>query len=378
MDFDICGLFPDLDGFEYNKEDTLNIASLQPETLDFVVYQLIFVCEAWGTIIDYDPLVEDAARQREEWLHEADGFPHHQAAYEEIFALCIRDLSLVDKKAAVAFIGKCRGDSSLEDAENKKQDNRLPQGGSRLETGDKVLGYIQIPNPLTFEDILILWVGKSVYEKMKNEGLEAYFLEYDAETLSIIRSVENQIDSAIRNGYVCLYAQRIAAGHDFYFKIPYDQGALFADTRADYGENLHKIYQFMKHYPDMPGFESEPLYFDGGEIFQQFPFLKLQASPSSETDSFSVSSSPTTNEASAQKWLVYSQQIFQEKGVCEEYQLAQIAMHKWRGRKQEKIFDMVYPKEQGIRPGTKKKRISSKKEKIIQLGDTAGLPLPPW
>ena len=44
----------------------------------------------------------------------------------------------------------------LADIENQKQDNGLPQGGSRLETGDKILDYIQIPNPLTFEDILIL------------------------------------------------------------------------------------------------------------------------------------------------------------------------------------------------------------------------------
>lgn len=139
------------------------------------------------------------------------------------------------------------------------------------------LDYIALDAPITFEEILTLWIGKDKYDEIKSYDPHAYYPlgtgpDFD-DYISTIRSVENQLDSALKNGYLHLYHQRIAAGREFYYEVPYNQGELFAGTREGYGDELHKCFQFMRHYPDLVGVESEPLYFDGGKVSQKFPFL---------------------------------------------------------------------------------------------------------
>lgn len=140
-----------------------------------------------------------------------------------------------------------------------------------------MLDYVTLDAPITFEKILMLWIGKDKYAEIKGYDPYAYPLgtgpDFD-DYLSIIRSVENQLDSALRNGYLHLYNQRMAAGREFYYKVPYNQGELFARTREGYGAELNKCFQFMRHYPDLDCMESEPLYFDGNEVLQKFAFLK--------------------------------------------------------------------------------------------------------
>jgi len=142
------------------------------------------------------------------------------------------------------------------------------------------LDYITLDAPITFEEILTLWIGKDKYEEIKSYDPDEYFFpvhpgpDFDYEYLSLIRAVENQLDSALRNCQIHLFNKRKAAGREFYYKVTYDQGGLFARTREGYGAELNKCFQFMSHYPDLAGAESEPLYFDGNEVFQKFPFLK--------------------------------------------------------------------------------------------------------
>lgn len=89
---------------------------------------------------------------------------------------------------------------------------------------------------------------------------------------------------------------------------------------------------------------------------------------------------PSLEEAenAAQQWLKYSQEVRPPKGNKREFEAAQIAMHKWRGKSQKEIFDMVFPQEKSISSGTKKKRITGYKALVQKLSQDHSLPFPPW
>ena len=144
------------------------------------------------------------------------------------------------------------------------------------------LDYIYIPNPLTFEDILILWVGEKVFETIKKEGVEVYLPEIDEEGLALIGGIENQLDVALINNHISMFHKRHVGNHALYYKVPYNRGQLAEGIRM-YEAELHKCYLFMWHHPDLPTMESEPVYFDSREIFHRFPFLdekQLSVAPS--------------------------------------------------------------------------------------------------
>jgi hypothetical protein len=168
--------------------------------------------------------------------------------------------------------------SDIEELEAADYSLRLAAKASATNNITTKLDYITLDAPITFEEILPLWIGKDKYDEIKSYDPHTYYPlgtgpDFD-DYLSTIRSVENQLDSALRNGYLHLYHQRIAAGREFYYEVPYNQGELFAGTREGYGDKLNKCFQFMRHRPDLVGAESDPLYFDGNEVFQKFPFLK--------------------------------------------------------------------------------------------------------
>jgi len=161
------------------------------------------------------------------------------------------------------------------------------------------LNYVQLANPMTFEDIFRLWVGEDKYNEI---------IAYDPKTripwsqapdfddyLCLIRQVENVLDDAIKTGRVHLYMKSSGgAGRTFFFGCQYDQGGLFSRTREGYGKELHKCFQFMRHHPDFIGAESTPLYFDQNEIFAQFPFLPsgLAGLPSAEQKTYPTKETP--------------------------------------------------------------------------------------
>jgi hypothetical protein len=137
---------------------------------------------------------------------------------------------------------------------------------------NKDFEYVILNSPITFEGILILWIGSKEYDDIKSRHIN-----YE-DSINTIRAVELQLDDALRNGKIHLYKERVAAGRPLYFRVPYNQGRLFSNTRYGEGDNLHKCFMFMTHTPNIPGIQSEPFYFDSEEILNTFPFLHEQRS----------------------------------------------------------------------------------------------------
>lgn len=236
------------------------------------------------------------------------------------------------------------------------------------------LDYISLEAPITFKDIFILWVGRDKYAEIKSYSPYDHYPPGEGpsfdEYLSLIRSVENQLDFALRNGHVHLFMQRIAAGREFYYEVPYNQGELFARTREGYGDELSKCFQFMIHHPDLAGVESEFLYFDSKEIFQKFPFLVPQ---SASAEVIQASRSAGEKGGTDQHISAWDKILRELKGG--ELTAARLAIEKWRGKTHEEAYAVAIP-DGGAKNPTE---FVSKKKKAAQLvAERYNLTMPDW
>ena len=164
-------------------------------------------------------------------------------------------------------------------AELEAADNSLRFAAQGIKYKNESVSYVMLDSPITFEEIFRLWVGEEKYNEIVaydpnsyvNLSLDNGFDDY----LNIIRQVEIMLDDALKRRCIHLYMKSAGdAGRIFFFECRYDQGELFSKTREGYGKDgLHKCFQFMTHYPNIPDAKSEPLYFDRNEIFTHFPFL---------------------------------------------------------------------------------------------------------
>ncbi|MCL1985099.1 MAG: hypothetical protein FWG59_01440 [Betaproteobacteria bacterium] len=257
---------------------------------------------------------------------------------------------------------------------------------------DYCVNYVFLTSPVTFKDVLILWIGEERYNEILaydphsiiNQVIGQGFDDH----LKFIRQVEAVLDDAIRGRRIHVYRKSPGgAGRAVFYEHTYDQGALFSNTREGYGKDgLHKCFQFMLHHPDNPYVESKPLYFDQDEIFAQFPDLMPSKTENSSSEKLSPSAdekhSLSTEErnAAAEKWKKYRStlSISTNKRERRKLQAAHIAELKFSGKSHREIFDIVFPTEQNKCPGTKRKRISDYKALANKIAQDINLPAPPW
>lgn len=149
-----------------------------------------------------------------------------------------------------------------------------------------MVDYIVIENPLTFEDILELWVGEQTYSELKEYEPYNYFFRfsdyeineyckcngYEEYILNTIRCIEIQLESKRERGYIHIYKKRNVAGRDVFFELPYASfDELFKYTREGWRDDLCNFFVFMDH--SQIGMPLDPLYFKKEEILSVFPFL---------------------------------------------------------------------------------------------------------
>jgi hypothetical protein len=128
------------------------------------------------------------------------------------------------------------------------------------------IDYITLDAPITFEEILCSWIGQDDAKKLLS--IQGRLIE--DEEIDIIRQVEWQIESAIRNGDVKTYRERLVAGRRLFFQCDVDMKLPKASSRDAMSANL--VFAF--HAPRDSGIPSDPVYFDSVEVFNKFPFLK--------------------------------------------------------------------------------------------------------
>ena len=133
--------------------------------------------------------------------------------------------------------------------------------------------YKTLSRSVTFEEILLYWVGEQKYKEIKQytDRSDEEFLD---DCITIIRRIELIIMPYLKNGTVHLYNRRNISGRFLYYEIQYDEARMFSETRPGYGEDLNKSFQFMIHYNNIPANKSEELYFDIDELVQNIPIFR--------------------------------------------------------------------------------------------------------
>jgi len=142
------------------------------------------------------------------------------------------------------------------------------------------LEYIQLETPMTFDDILVLWVGEYKHSKIIEYILSCACSDLSPgdfdKCLDLVQEVKSMVENELRSGRIHLYMKTDKAGRAFFLECPLGyrgKSTWLSNTSQEYKDELDKRFPFRTHYQDAMGTMSTPLYFDQSEIFTRFPFL---------------------------------------------------------------------------------------------------------
>lgn len=231
--------------------------------------------------------------------------------------------------------------------------------------------YNYFDDPITFEEILCLWLGEKEYKELCEydpvfyDGIKSnsYFEKADRYT-KIIRGIEAQINSAILEGRLYFYDKITRANKYVYLEVNYNYKDLFYNTRDGWKDFLYRQFSYYINFPNSLEIEIEqrrPLYFKKSEIIKIFPFLFTNTNGNENLD----------KEIKNWENILFTKDIKQSKR-----KIIKICIEKLKGKTHIEAYNSVL--KNTVSDESKEAYVRKIKKDIRDLAEDFSLSIPTW